>query len=54
MSHDEPVLQFGKKLVARGYVKSEKTGKEVFFSVTPAGRDLCLKYKEVRESRLIT
>ena len=42
-----------KKLVARGYVKSEKTGKEVFFSATQAGRDLCMKYREVRESCLI-
>jgi predicted MarR family transcription regulator len=43
-----------KKLVARGYIKSEKTGKEVFFSATPAGRELCGKYREVRESCLIT
>jgi predicted MarR family transcription regulator len=42
-----------KKLVTRGYVKSEKTGKEVFFSATPAGRELCSKYREVRESCLI-
>jgi predicted MarR family transcription regulator len=42
-----------KKLVSRGYVKSEKTGKEVFFSATPAGRELCNKYREVRESCLI-
>jgi predicted MarR family transcription regulator len=43
-----------KKLVARGYVKSEKTGKEVFFSTTEAGRQLCMKYREVRESCLIS
>src|ERR1700743_3956707 len=43
-----------KKLVARGYVKSEKTGKEVFFSATESGRQLCLKYREVRESCLIS
>lgn len=42
-----------KKLIARGYVESEKIGKEVFFSVTPAGRDLCLKYREVREHCMI-
>ncbi|MGN6648470.1 winged helix DNA-binding protein [Trinickia sp.] len=42
-----------KKLVSRGYVKSEKTGKEVFFSATQAGRELCNKYREVRESCLI-
>lgn len=43
-----------KKLVARGYVNSEKTGKEVFFSATDAGRELCLRYREVRESCLIS
>ena len=42
-----------KKLVARGYVKSEKIGKEVFFVASPAGRELCMKYREVRESCLI-
>lgn len=42
-----------KKLIARCYVESEKIGKEVFFSVTPSGRDLCLKYREVREHCLI-
>jgi predicted MarR family transcription regulator len=43
-----------KKLMARGYVASEKVGKEVFFSATPAGRELCGKYREVRESCLIS
>ncbi|KAF1024803.1 MAG: hypothetical protein GAK40_01491 [Burkholderia plantarii] len=42
-----------KKLVARGYVVGEKSGKEVLFSVTPAGRALCEKYREVREHCLI-
>jgi predicted MarR family transcription regulator len=42
-----------KKLIARGYVKSEKAGKEVFFSTTPAGRELCARYRQVRESCLI-
>ncbi|WJF90495.1 winged helix DNA-binding protein [Paraburkholderia bonniea] len=42
-----------KKLVTRGYVKSEKIGKEVLFSTTAAGRTLCLKYREVRENCLI-
>lgn len=42
-----------RKLVARGYVTSEKFGKEVFFSATEAGRELCLKYREVRESCLM-
>ncbi|WP_153099151.1 winged helix DNA-binding protein [Paraburkholderia hayleyella] len=42
-----------KKLVTGGYVKSEKIGKEVFFSTTDAGQALCLEYREVRESCLI-
>ncbi|AJK47985.1 winged helix DNA-binding protein [Burkholderia plantarii] len=42
-----------RKLAARGYVAGEKTGKEVLFSVTPEGRALCEKYREVREHCLI-
>src|SRR5471032_592243 len=42
-----------KKLVARGYVESEKIGKEVFFVASAAGCELCMKYREVRESCLI-
>ena len=42
-----------RKLVSRGYVKSEKAGKEVFFSATPEGRALCARYRTVRESCLI-
>jgi hypothetical protein len=34
-------------------VKSEKSGKEVFFFATDAGRALCMKYREVREHCLI-
>jgi predicted MarR family transcription regulator len=43
-----------KKLLTRGYVKSEKVGKEALFSVTDAGRALCMKYRDVRESCLMT
>jgi predicted MarR family transcription regulator len=42
-----------KKLQARGYIGSEKSGKEVFFFVTDTGRALCARYREVRESCLI-
>lgn len=42
-----------KKLVKAGYVKSEKAGKELLFSTTPAGQELCMKYREVRERCLI-
>lgn len=34
-------------------MKSEKSGKEVFFFATDAGRALCMKYREVREHCLI-
>ncbi len=37
-----------------GYVHSEKVGKEAYFSTTPEGYALCLKYREVREECLIT
>ena len=42
-----------KKLSAAGLVRGEKRGKEVFFSTTPAGRELCTRYKEVRDACLV-
>ncbi|MCK6438459.1 winged helix DNA-binding protein [Rivihabitans pingtungensis] len=42
-----------KKLVRAGHVASEKIGKEVLFSTTPAGTALCERYREVRERCLI-
>ena len=42
-----------KKLSATGLVRGEKRGKEVFFSTTPAGRELCVRYKEVRDTCLV-
>eukprot|EP01037_Dinobryon_pediforme_P038002 gene38002-45771_t len=42
-----------KKLVKAGLVQSEKAGKELLFSTTAAGQELCMKYKEVRERCLI-
>jgi len=42
-----------KKLVKAGYVKSEKAGKELLFSTTEEGQQLCMRYKEVRERCLI-
>ncbi|MDP5009088.1 MAG: winged helix DNA-binding protein [Glaciimonas sp.] len=42
-----------KKMVKTGYVKSEKVGKEAFFSATESGYALCQKYREVREECLI-
>ena len=42
-----------KKLAAAGLVKSERRGKEVFFSTTRAGGELCARYKAVRDSCLV-
>ncbi|MDI1246644.1 MAG: winged helix DNA-binding protein [Rhodoferax sp.] len=42
-----------KKLMAAGYVRNQKKGKEVFFSTTEAGADLCMRYREVREACLM-
>lgn len=42
-----------KKLVSRGYVVPEKAGKEVLFTTSEAGRALCARYREVRESCLM-
>ncbi len=41
------------KLMAAGYVRSQKKGKEVFFSTTEAGAALCMRYREVREACLM-
>ncbi len=42
-----------KKLVAAGLVHGEKRGKEVFFSTTATGADLCARYKAVRDHCLL-
>lgn len=43
-----------KKLVAAGLVRNEKKGKETLYSITPEGTDLCDRYKEVRDSCLVS
>ena len=43
-----------KKLAAAGLVRGEKRGKEVFFSTSPAGADLCRRYKAVRDDCLVS
>jgi predicted MarR family transcription regulator len=51
---DTHIVSYGlKKLLAGGYLSSEKRGKEVFFSVTADGQALCERYREVRERCLI-
>jgi predicted MarR family transcription regulator len=42
-----------KKLSGMGLVQSAKRGKEVFFSATQAGLDVCLRYRDVREACLL-
>ncbi len=43
-----------KKLVSAGFVKSKKKGKEMYYSITPEGVDLCNRYKQVRDSCLVS
>ena len=42
-----------KKLVKLGLVSGNRLGKEAAYSVTAAGRDLCARYREVRENCLL-
>ena len=42
-----------KKSIAMGLIQSAKRGKEVFFSTTPKGREICLAYRKVREACLM-
>jgi predicted MarR family transcription regulator len=42
-----------KKLVAAGLVSGTKKGKEMFYSTTQKGSDLCNRYKSVRDTCLI-
>lgn len=42
-----------KKLVKQGLVTGEKSGKEMIYSVTPEGADLCNRYRDTREQCLI-
>ena len=42
-----------KKLAAAGLVEGSKRGKEVFFATTSEGRELCMKYRAVREACLM-
>jgi predicted MarR family transcription regulator len=42
-----------KKSIGMGLVQNAKRGKEVFFATTARGRDLCMRYREVREACLM-
>lgn len=42
-----------KKLVAAGLARTEKVGKEVFYSPTPQGEAFVSRYREVREHCLV-
>lgn len=42
-----------KKLTGMGFVTSTKRGKEAFLSTTPEGQDLCMRYRDVRETCLL-
>ena len=43
-----------KKLSAAGLLRGEKRGKEVFFSTSRAGAELCARYKKVRDACLVS
>jgi len=42
-----------RKLVKLGLLNGERRGKETFYTASEAGKDLCLRYREVREQCLI-
>jgi predicted MarR family transcription regulator len=42
-----------KKLVAANLVNGAKKGKEMYYSTTPKGSDLCNRYKSVRDTCLV-
>lgn len=42
-----------RKLLKMDLLESEKRGKEVFYRTTPAGRALCVRYREVRQQCLL-
>ncbi|MEM7223912.1 MAG: winged helix DNA-binding protein [Pseudomonadota bacterium] len=42
-----------KKLQRLELVKGEKSGKETFFTLTPAGQETCQRYRQVREDCLV-
>jgi predicted MarR family transcription regulator len=42
-----------KKLVKAGLIAGERSGKEIFYSTTKAGQELCEAYREIREQCLV-
>lgn len=42
-----------KKLLKAGLIASEKRGKEAFYGTSDAGRNLCDRYRDVREDCLV-
>ena len=42
-----------RKLTKQSLVEGERRGKEIFYSTTPKGKEICLKYREIRERCLI-
>jgi predicted MarR family transcription regulator len=51
---DHHTINYGlKKLVRLGLIRGERKGKEVLYSTTPLGQELCDSYRQVREKCLI-
>lgn len=42
-----------RKLMKAGYLESEKRGKEVFYRTSSEGRDLCDRYRRIRQQCLL-
>jgi predicted MarR family transcription regulator len=43
-----------KKLVKNDLIMGTKKGKEIYYNTTPAGKELCDKYKEIRDQCLLS
>lgn len=50
---DSHTVNYGlKKMVRLGLIAGERRGKEIFYTTTAKGRDLCLEYRKIREQLL--
>ncbi len=52
---DQHTVSYGlKKLTKSGLVQRAKRGKEIFYSTTPAGKQVCEEYRKIRERCLLS
>ena len=51
---DTHIVSYGlKKLISNGLIENHRKGKEVFFSTTKKGKEICAKYRDVRDACLL-